>query len=136
MKRLICTMGLPRSGKTTWCKEQKLGPVVSPDAIRLALHGQPFIGHAEPMVWAITRYMVRSLFEYGYQTVVLDSTMTEEYRRNEWADKGWVTSFKVFETPLEECIKRAGPNTMLVDIINRMYARWEPLCDHELEYKE
>src|SRR5690554_6874569 len=31
---LICTVGLPRSGKTTWARKQSY-PIVNPDSIRL-----------------------------------------------------------------------------------------------------
>jgi predicted kinase len=36
MQQLILTVGLPRSGKTTWAKQQGV-PMVNRDAIRLAL---------------------------------------------------------------------------------------------------
>lgn len=45
-KTVILTSGLPRSGKTTWALKQSLS-IVNRDAIRLALHGQPFIPEAE-----------------------------------------------------------------------------------------
>jgi len=38
MKILILTVGLPRSGKSTWAAKKGF-PIVSPDAIRLAMHG-------------------------------------------------------------------------------------------------
>jgi predicted kinase len=72
-KTLIMTVGLPRSGKSTWAIAQG-HPVVCPDAIRLALHGQPFIATAEPVVWATAKLMVASLFEAGHGVVILDAT--------------------------------------------------------------
>lgn len=45
MKKLILTIGLPRSGKSTWAKQQGC-PVVNPDSIRLALHGKAYIQEA------------------------------------------------------------------------------------------
>ena len=53
---LICTMGLPRSGKSTWSKKmaQKYGiPIVCPDSIRISLYARDFIVEAEPMVWTL-----------------------------------------------------------------------------------
>ena len=41
MKEIIVTVGLPRSGKTTWAREQGY-PIVNPDSIRLSLHGKRF----------------------------------------------------------------------------------------------
>jgi predicted kinase len=52
MKILILTVGLPRSGKSSWSRQQTF-PVVNPDSIRLALHGLRFAPEAEPFVWAI-----------------------------------------------------------------------------------
>ncbi|KKK82651.1 hypothetical protein LCGC14_2801230, partial [marine sediment metagenome] len=49
MKKLILTVGLPRSGKSTWARKQG-HPIVNPDSIRLALYGEPFIEEAEPMI--------------------------------------------------------------------------------------
>ena len=82
-KTLIAMVGLPRSGKSTWAK--KAGhPIVSPDAIRLALHGQRFISEAEPFVWAIAKAMVRALFLAGHSAVILDATNNTRKRRDEW----------------------------------------------------
>ncbi|GAF94425.1 unnamed protein product, partial [marine sediment metagenome] len=64
-KKLILTVGLPRSGKTTWARKQGI-PMVNPDSIRLALHGKAFIEEAEPMIWTIAKYMVRALFIAGH----------------------------------------------------------------------
>jgi predicted kinase len=83
LPRLILTVGLPRSGKTTWARAQGV-PVASPDAISRALHGQRFIGVAEPFVWAIAKLMVRALFLAGHPTVIVDATNTTQKRRDEW----------------------------------------------------
>ena len=45
-----------RSGKTTWARQQGV-PIVNPDAIRPALHGQRFEPRAESVVWAHLRYV-------------------------------------------------------------------------------
>src|SRR5688572_15719048 len=73
--QLIAMMGLPRSGKSTIVKRlmTELGaPVVRRDAIRLALHGERFISESEPMVKAMSVYMIRSLFIAGHPTVICD----------------------------------------------------------------
>ena len=66
---LFLTVGLPRSGKSTWALSQNL-PVVSPDAIRLALHGLAFDAKRETEVWDIAMMMVRSLFLAGHKNVI------------------------------------------------------------------
>ncbi len=128
-KILICTMGLPRSGKTTWARSREW-PIVNPDSIRLAIHGQRFLATAEPFVWATAHAMVRALFLAGHHTVILDATNLTKKRRAEWFDESsWVTFFKVFDTPTEECIRRALATNdhEIVEVIERMAAQAEPL---------
>lgn len=118
---LILTVGLPRAGKSTWARQSGF-PIVNPDAIRLALHGQAFFGPAEPFVWAMARLQVRSLFLAGHPVVVLDATNTTPKRREEWLDHGWEIRFKTFDTPVEVCLERArcGGREDLVPVIQRM----------------
>lgn len=106
MNKLILTVGLPRSGKSTWSLMQGL-PVVNPDSIRLALHGTDYIKEAEPMVWVLAKYMVRSLFFAGHETVILDATNTSKERRDFWISSEWETELKIFKTKSDECIRRA-----------------------------
>jgi predicted kinase len=131
-KTLICLVGLPRSGKSTWAKTTG-HPIVSPDAIRLAVHGQRFIAEAEPFVWAIAKAMVRSLFLAGHHTVILDATNNTRKRRLEWISKDWETVFKVVDTPDFVCIERARAegDEYIVDVIKRMSAEHEPLGEDE-----
>lgn len=123
---LICTVGLPRSGKTTWAKSQAW-PIVNPDSIRIAIHGQRFVPDAEPFVWATAKAMVRALFLAGHQTVILDATNTTKKRRVEWFDDRWTTFFKVFATSTAECMERAKDDAEIKPVIERMAAQWEPL---------
>ena len=128
LKKLICTVGLPRSGKTTWARQQGV-PVVNPDSIRLAVHGQRFITEAEPYVWAIAKTMVSALFMAGHDTVILDATNTTASRRKEWISKKWITEFKHIQTPKEICIERAitENDEYIVPVIERMAAAFEEI---------
>ena len=131
---LIMTVGLPRSGKSTWAKQQS-SPVVSPDAIRLALHGNPFIGLAEDFIWAIAKVMVRALFISGHGTVILDATNTKHSRRERFRSHTWIRKFQVFDTDKEECIRRAkdGGKDFLVPVIERMAEEQEPIKEFEYD---
>lgn len=127
---LILTIGLPRSGKSTWAKSQG-HPIVNPDSIRLALHGKDFISSSEPFVWAIAYNMARSLFIAGHKTVIIDATNTTAKRRNEWRWRFTDVRIecKIFNTPKEECIKRAKScgREDLIAVIEQMNERWENL---------
>lgn len=127
-KILICLVGLPRSGKSTWARAQG-HPIVNPDAIRLALHGQRFFPPAEPMVWAVAHMMVRALFEAGHEIVILDACNVSHKRRDEWRSKDWETRFKIIRTPASICIDRAMERNdyEIIDSITRMADNFEEL---------
>lgn len=126
-RKLIVLVGLPRSGKSTWAQQQGF-PIVCPDAIRLALHGERFLAKAEPMVWTIVFLMVEALFLAGNDTIIIDATNVTAKRRDEWKNKFPSTvELKVFDTPPEEC-KRRAVDTMqpdLLPVIDRMAAQWD-----------
>jgi predicted kinase len=134
-KELILTVGLPRSGKTTWAKQQEI-PIVNPDSIRLAIHGQRFIHDAEPMVWTTAKYMVRSLFLAGHDKIIVDATNTTAKRRQEWIDEsgkiGCSVSYHVIPTSAAECIARAKAegDEEIIPIIEHMAKQWDmPNCE-------
>lgn len=125
-KKLIMTIGLPRCGKSTWAKQQKL-PIVNPDSIRLAMHGQRFCAKAEPFVWATAFIMTESLFLAGHDVVILDATNTNEERRNEWSrrfpeEEYEIIPVKFIDVTKEVCIERAKASGQedLIPVIERM----------------
>ena len=121
MKTLIMLMGLPRSGKSTWSKNQGW-PIVNPDSIRLALHTKSFIQEAEPMVWCIAKYMVKALFYAGHNKVILDATNLTKKRRDFWIDDNWECDLLYFSTTKVICIARAinDKREDLIPIIEKM----------------
>lgn len=122
-KILILTVGLPRSGKSTWAKGKSAEmPIVNPDSIRLALYGEAFKIEAEPMVWTLARYMVQALFLAGHQIVILDATNLNPGRREDWRSKDWTTVLKIFDTDVATCKARAtaGGHDYLLPVIDRM----------------
>lgn len=135
-KTLVLTVGLPRSGKSTWARAQGC-PVVCPDEIRLALHGQRFAPQAEPFVWAIARVMVTALFASGATRVVLDATGVTRARRDEWRSSSWRTKLKVFPLDADVCRARAvATHPDLLPVIDRMLAEYQPPGDGEELWEE
>jgi len=134
MKELYLTVGLPRSGKSTWAKKQTM-PIVNPDSIRLAIHGERFISQAEPFVWATAKAMVRALFIAGHDKVILDSCLVTPGRRDEWRSTDWKRRFVVFTTDKAECIRRARAidDEYIVPVIERMATDFVPLTPVELD---
>jgi predicted kinase len=133
MGKLILMVGLPRSGKTTAARA--LGhPIVSPDAIRLAIHGQRYSAPDEPQVWQTARVMVQALFLAGHPTVILDATNGTRQRREAWRSAEWERAFHVIETDAETCRARAraADDPLIVPVIDRMASEWESLRDDEI----
>jgi len=125
---VILTVGLPYSGKTTWAMDQGL-PIVSPDAVRLAMHGQRFIGQAEPWVWAQAHAMLDALVAAGCYRVIVDATNVKPKRRMEWIERHprLRFSFALFPATREECLRRArdAGDTEIRDVIDRQAKEWE-----------
>jgi predicted kinase len=131
---LICTVGLPLSGKSTWARQQGI-PIVCPDEIRRALHGERYAPLAEPMVWAMATLMVRALFGAGHERVILDACNNTRKRRDPWT-KEFNAVFKVIGTPAETCLERAlgHRDHYIVPIIGRMASEFEPLGEGEEQW--
>ena len=136
LKTLIMLVGLPRSGKTTWALEHG-APIVNPDAIRLAIHGNAYIQDAEKFVWATAHYMVKALFLAGHDTVILDACNNTRKRRKEWKsyDEKWERKFVVIKTDPDICLSRINPDDPNADglraAIQRMASQHEPVDEDE-----
>ena len=130
---LILTVGLPRSGKSTWAKRQGV-PIVNPDSIRLALHGKPFIPEAEGFVWATAYLMTKALFIAGHPIVIIDATNITEKRREEWKKRfsSYLIQLKHFDANSDMCIERAriSGREDLIPVIERMAKYEEPNKEH------
>lgn len=135
-KVLLLTVGLPRSGKTTFARafsKDNGVPIVNPDSVRLAIHGRRFEALAEGFVWATARAMVRALFLAGHDMVLVDATNTTRKRRDEWKSPDWRTVCHVIDTTKDVCIERAQAenDAEIIPVIERMAAQWEPLGEDE-----
>ena len=92
-KVLWVTVGLPRSGKSTWSRLTGW-PMVNPDSIRLAMYGktgEKFLPDLEGFVWATAETMVKSAFITGHQNVVFDATSITPRRRQQWRSRPGIT---------------------------------------------
>ncbi len=119
---LTLMMGLPRAGKSREVGRMRKSlriAIVSPDSIRLAMHGKPFIYEAEGLVWATAKIMARSLFISGHDHVVVDATNMSRSSRDVWKDEMWDRNVIHIPTPWKVCRDRADSEIMRT-VIDRM----------------
>lgn len=129
--KLIMMVGLPRSGKSTWIKENKTNEVViSADDIRYLVYNQQFWGDGEPLMWSIRGIMLRYLLQQGVD-VIIDETNTTKERRKPILklakQYGYHVIGNVVECAPETCIERAKMNSQenLLSVIERMTNQFE-----------
>ena len=134
--RIIAMRGLPRSGKSTVARriQDRFGhPIVSRDAIRLALHGSAFIAEREEDVTVAEGIMLRALAYSGHLEIVIDechanALKSEEVILGYFEDTEFEVevTFAVIDTPIDECKQRAidSGQECLVPVISRMEMAW------------
>lgn len=115
-KQLFMMVGLPRSGKTrtaNFLSNKYSAPIVCPDEVRKAIHGEEYIQSAERFVWATVHIMVKALFLAGHNIVILDACNHRRDRRLEFKNELWRRVFYITDTPMNICIERAKGNIRL-----------------------
>jgi predicted kinase len=127
-KTLVMLVGLPRSGKSVSARNLGI-PIVSPDAIRISLHGRRFYAETEAFVWALARVMVASLFRAGHDRVALDACNHTRKRRAEWKSDQWSRSYVIKNASPETCmtVARMEKDEEIQPVIARMSAEYEPV---------
>jgi hypothetical protein len=126
---LILTVGLPKSGKSTWARRQRKFPIVSLEQVELAMRDCS----VEPAdLMKIAKVMVKSLFGAGHRCVILDGTHTTQSERDAWLDANWDVCLKPMATSKAECIRLAAGNMELISAIERMAENFELQADGDL----
>lgn len=139
---LYATLGLPRSGKTTFCniwtKDFPKRVIVSGDDIRLALTGQRFNPAAESTVQSLKCTMIRTLLIRNFTVIhegtntTLNSVKNLEKLVESVADNiVWL----IFNTPADICKERAilTKQEDLIDVIDRMDSQQLETVDYLLQ---
>jgi predicted kinase len=134
---IIVMVGLPRSGKSTWVKENRFGrPVVSADDLRLLVYGERFNAEREAEMWKARGIALKMLMKYGV-SLIIDETNTTKKRRKPIVDLAREYGYKavavVVNTSKDECIQRATSNwdEAIIPTIERMAAQFEPVGQDE-----
>lgn len=108
--KLYFTVGMPRSGKSSFCEEfvsqRPKRVIVCSDDIRLAIHGKRYEPLAETMVFAVKHIMIRALLNRGF-VVIVDGTHSTEISIQRLLEIDERAVGIVFDTTKETCIERA-----------------------------
>lgn len=153
--KLYATVGLPRSGKSTYADKWVLGDelpprgdefdiftvrklerprvIVAGDDFRTALHGKEYLLEAEAQVFATMDVAIRALLARGFD-VIIDETCTTEDTLSRYLrlDLNFTPVF--IDTPAEVCVERAlatGKDYLVLPIQNmaRQLADLRPRWD-------
>lgn len=128
------TIGLPRSGKSTFCRkwqQECLYPpriVVSGDSFRYAVYGKEFNRKHEGMVFATMDIAICALLLTGYDVIIDETATTNETIKRYLAID--INAVPVpFNVSAEICRKRAMADnkSYLIPVIDDMAERCERL---------
>lgn len=112
--KLYFTMGLPKSGKSTYCNEWVLNQspannprvVISGDDFRAAITGREFQAESENLVFATMDTAIRALLNRGFDVIVDETSSTPETLRRYFRIDRLAIAV-IFDTSEDVCILRA-----------------------------
>lgn len=108
-QRIVITVGLPGSGKSTYL-ESIGAPALSSDAVRGLLADDPTDQTIHARVFAALRYLLRQRIEIGRPLTYIDATNLTVRERRSWirlADLyGCEIEALFFDVPVEVCLER------------------------------
>lgn len=143
-RHILFLVGIPGSGKSTFAKKHVRDHAnykrVNKDELRFMIHDEDFQGGfdraKENYVLACRDHLIRQALKDGYN-VVVDDTNIEDKHYNRVCqiaerfaqDRGMsvTVSVKVFDTPLDECLRRnalrEGKAVVPADVIKKMHTK-------------
>jgi predicted kinase len=129
--KLVVTVGLPGSGKSTYLARLGVN-AISSDDIRRLIADNPRDQSMNPRIFATIRYLVRQRIAAGRPVTYVDATHLMRWERRPYvqlaARHGCQLEALFFDVPLEVCILRNRLRPRLVPdaTIRRMALRLEP----------
>ncbi len=107
--KLIVTVGLAGSGKSTWLAQRGLN-AISSDELRRWIADDPTVQHLHRIVFNTVRYLVVQRLKIGRPVTYIDATSLTPWERRPYIRLGQLYDCDVealfFDVPLEVCIAR------------------------------
>ena len=118
--KITYLIGPTRAGKSTFCKkwlqerdiEGYHRIVVNADMIRIAIHGERYNHHSEPIVFSAQYLMLKTFYLQGYH-VLFDETNTTDISIRRILEIDPEAMPLIFDTPAEICKERAVASSQL-----------------------
>lgn len=134
MSKVIITLGLPASGKTTWaleyCKNNHGTVRVNKDLLREMIFNGQYSEEFEELVCTIRDSILDHALLNQYSIIVDDTNFKEEHRKRiEGIAKLYHAKFEIkdfTDVPLEVCLERNSKreNPVPEEAIRRMHAQY------------
>ena len=134
--KIVITVGLPGSGKSTYLARLGVN-AVSSDEIRRLLADDPRDQTIHARVFAAIRYLIRQRIAIGRPVTYVDATHLKRWERRPYVKLARRYGCKVealyFDVPVEVCIRRNRGRDRLVpeQAIRAMAAQMEPPIKQE-----
>lgn len=134
-QKIIFLKGLPASGKSTWSKQYCIDNPdfvrINKDEIRELLGNLKWSSKFEKEVVHIQREIGESLASLGKSLIIDDTNFAadhEKYWSQYAADASMEFEIKMFDTPVEECIRRdkereKSVGRMVIYTMNKKYLK-------------
>jgi len=103
---LFLMLGLPSSGKTTWCRNWTSVPTIHMDHLRHCFHGQEYIEQLEPWIIELAHMFAKTLL-HRYRRIVVDDANWTRHRRRFFFFHGVTTHMLWRKATVEQCLERA-----------------------------
>ncbi len=129
--KIVITVGLPGSGKSTYLARQKVN-AISSDEIRRLLADDPTDQSIHAKVFATIRYLIRQRIAVGRRITYVDATHLTRWERRPYVQLARRYGSKLealyFNVPIEICIKRNKKRDRKVpeEAIRKMANRLQP----------
>jgi predicted kinase len=126
--RIILTIGLPGSGKSTWLEERKIA-ALSSDALRRLLLDDEDDQSANRTIFMVLRLLLKKRLQLRRPVTYVDATHLSLWERKPYLHLAKLYGCDVealwFDEPFEVCLERNAARERVVplDIMHRMQQR-------------